>query len=203
MSTDPDPTPKPTRGKRKKIITKSLSLNLHAVGSHFVGSITGIEEIPVVNPTLPEREEQQLTDTRFRASVRGWINQVHQYRTQTLLDMRDERMTATLQRDKDIILIPRDWWKDEAKSLGPGDLGWWYTVNKAVKFRTCKVYTERRGEDLEEETRATLSKECKGCAEIFQEPIKTGGKRTRGKGSKPMTKKTQTQVVKQREPRHR
>ena len=131
------------------------------------------------------------------------INKDHQSLAQTLLDMRDERMTATLQRDKDIILIPRDWWKDETESLGPGDLGWWYTVNKTVKFRTCKVCTERRGEDLEEETRATLSKECKGCAEIFQEPIKTGGKRTRGKGNKPMTKKTQTQVVKQRESRHR
>jgi hypothetical protein len=58
-------------------------------------------------------------------------------------------------------------------------------------------------EDLEEETRVTLIKECKGCAEIFQEPIKTGGKRTRGKENKPMTKKTQTQVVKQREPRHK
>ena len=196
MSADPEPTPKLTKGKREKIIAQSLSLNLHAVGLYFVGRITGIEEIPVVNPTPPEREEQQLTDTRFRASVRGWINQAHQHRAQTLLDMREERMTATLQRDKDIILIPRDWWKDETQSLGPGDLVWWYTVNKSVKFHTCKVYTERRGEDLEEETRATLSKECKGCAEIFQEPIKTGGKRTRGKGNKPMTKKTQTQVVK-------
>ena len=31
-------------------------------------------------------------------------------------------MTATLQRDKDIILIPRDWWKDKAESLEPEDL---------------------------------------------------------------------------------
>lgn len=95
MSADPEPTPKLTKGKREKIIAQSLSLNLHAVGLHFVGNITGIEEIPVVNPT-PEREEQQLTDTRFRASVRGWINQDHQHRAQTLLDMREERMTATL-----------------------------------------------------------------------------------------------------------
>ena len=99
MQTRKEPTPKLTKGKRKKIIAQSLSLNLHAVGLHFVGSITGIEEIPVVNPTPPEREEQQLTDTRFRASVRGWINQAHQHRAQTLLDMRDERMAATLQRD--------------------------------------------------------------------------------------------------------
>ena len=74
MSADPEPTPKLTKGKREKIIAQSLSLNLHAVGQHFGGSMTGIEEIPVVNPTPPEREEQQLTDTRFCASVRGWIN---------------------------------------------------------------------------------------------------------------------------------
>jgi hypothetical protein len=60
-----------------------------------------------------------------------------------------------------------------------------------------------RGEDLDKETRTTLSKECKGCAEIFQEPVKTGGKRAAGKGKQPMTKSMQTQVVKQREPRPR
>ena len=99
--------------------------------------------------------------------------------------------------------MPRDWWKDKTESLGLGDLGWWYTVNKVLKFRTCKVCTERRGEDLDKETRVTLSEKCKGCDEIFQEHIKTGGKRTRGKGNKPMTKETQTPVVRQRKQRHR
>ncbi len=67
MSADPEPPPKPTKGKREKIIDQSLSL----------------------------------------------------------LDMRDERMTVTLERDKDIILIPRDWWKVMTESLEPVDLGWW------------------------------------------------------------------------------
>jgi hypothetical protein len=52
ISADPEPPPKSTKGKRK-IITQSLSLNLHVVGLHFVESITGIEEIvvrPLVNP---------------------------------------------------------------------------------------------------------------------------------------------------------
>ena len=80
-----------------------MSLNLHAVGLHFVENITGIEEIPTVDPALSEEEEQPLTDIRFRASVRGWNNKAHQSRTQTLLDKEDKRMT-------DIILIPRDWW---------------------------------------------------------------------------------------------
>ena len=42
--------------------------------------------------------------------------------------------------------------------------------------------------------RGPLSTRNAKHSEIFQEPIKTGGKRTRGKGNKPMTKKTQTQV---------
>ena len=43
------------------------------------------------------------------------------------------------------------------------------------------------------------SKECKGCAEILQEPTKKGGKRAVGKGKQPMTKRTQAHTVKQRE----
>ena len=50
----------------------TASLNLHTVGRHFVENITGIEEIPVVDPELLEEEEQPLTDIRFRESVRGW-----------------------------------------------------------------------------------------------------------------------------------
>jgi hypothetical protein len=180
-----------------------MSLNLHAVGLHFVESITGIGEIPAVDPALSEEEEQPLTDIRFRASVRGWTNEAHWARAQTLLDKTDTRMATMLQRDKDIILIPRDWWQDKAGSLEPEDPGWWYTVNEPVKFRECRVCIKRRGDDLDEETWAIHSKECKGCAEILQEPTKKGGKRTAGKGKQPTTKRTQSQVVKQREQRTR
>jgi hypothetical protein len=78
------------KSPRRKIIEHSLSLNLHTVGLHFVESITGIEETPtkaLVDPVPPEREERPLTDIRFRASVRGWIDKAHQSRAQTLLDM--------------------------------------------------------------------------------------------------------------------
>ena len=91
------------------MISQTVSLNLHTVGRHFVENITGIEEIPVVDPALSDEEEQPLTDIRFRASVRGWTNEAHWSRTQTLLDKTDTRMSTMLQRDKDIILIPRDW----------------------------------------------------------------------------------------------
>ncbi len=72
-------------------------------------NITGIEEIPAVDPALSEEEEQPLTDIRFRVSVRGWNNKSHQSHTQTLLDKTDTRIVTTLHIDKDIILIPRDW----------------------------------------------------------------------------------------------
>jgi hypothetical protein len=159
-----------------------MSLSLHAVGLHFVESITGIEEIPAVDPALSEEEEQPLTDIRFRASVRGWTNEAHWSRAQTLLDKTDTRMATMPQRDKDIILIPRDWWQDKAGSLEPEDPGWWYTVNEPVKFRECRLCIKRRGDDLDEETWVIHSKECKGWAEILQEPTKKDGKRTAGKG---------------------
>ena len=122
-----------------------MSLNLHAVGLHFVESITGIEEIPAVDPALSEKEEQPLTDIRFRVSVRGWNNKAHQSRVLTLLDKKDTRMATMLHSDKDIILIPRDWWSDKAGSLEPEDRGWWYTVTEPVKFRVCRLCMNRRG----------------------------------------------------------
>jgi hypothetical protein len=161
-----------------------------------VESITGIEETPAVDLALSEEEEQPLTDIRFRVSVRGWNKKAHQTRAQTLLDKTDTRIATTLHSDKDIILIPRDWWPDKVGSLEPEDLGWWYTVNQPVKFRECRLCIKRRGDDLDEETWDIHNKECKGCAEILQEPTKKGGKRTSGKGKQPTTKRTQTQVVK-------
>ncbi len=70
IKVDLKPPPRCTKVKRK-IISHPMSLNLHAVGLHFMESITGIEEIPDVDPALSEEEEQPLTNIRFRASVRG------------------------------------------------------------------------------------------------------------------------------------
>jgi hypothetical protein len=176
-----------------------MSLNLHAVaGEHFLGSISGIEEIPAVDPALSEEEEQPLTDIRFRVSVRGWNNKAHQSRAQTLLDKTDKQMVPALRNDRDIILIPRNWWPNKAGSLDPEDRGWWYTVTEPVKFRVCEVCTDRRGDDLDEETRSMHIKECKGCAEILQEPTIKGKKRKAGKGKQPVTKKIQAQIRNQR-----
>ncbi len=106
---------------------------------------------------------------------------------------------TTLHIDKDIILIPRDWWPDKVGSVEPEDLGWWYTVNEPVKFRLCRLCMERRGDDLDEETRSMHNKECKGYDEILQEPTKKDSKRAVGQGKQPTTKRTQSQVVNQRE----
>jgi hypothetical protein len=54
---------------------------------------------------------------------------------------------------------------------------------------------ERRGNDLDEETRTMHSKKCKGCTE----PTKKDSKRAVGKEKQPTTKGTQSQVVNQRE----
>ena len=183
------PEPLPECKKRKKNMIIQPSLNLHAVGRHFVENITGIEEIPVVDPELSEEEEQPLTDIRFRASVRGWNNKTHQSRAHTLLSKTDKQMVTALRNDRDIILIPRNWWPDKTGSLEPEDRGWWYTVTEPVKFRVCEVCTDRRGDDLDVETRAMHSKECKGCAEMLQEPTKKSKKGTEGKGKQSVTQR--------------
>ena len=163
------------------MIIQPVSLNLHTVGRHFVENITGIEEIPGVDPELSEEEEQPLTDIRFRASVRGWNKKTHQSRTQTLLDKTDKQMVTMLRNDQDILLIPRKWWPDRTGSLEPEDPGWWYTVTEPVKFRVCEVCTDRRGNDLDEETRAMYSRECRGCAKMLKEPTTKSKKRVEGK----------------------
>ena len=166
-------------------MTMQPSLNLHAVGRHFAENITGIEEIPGVDPELSEEEEQPMTDIRFRASVRGWNNKTHQSRAQTLLGKTDKQMVTILRNDQDILLIPRKWWPDKAGSLESEDPGWWYTVTEPVKFRVCEVCTDRRGNDLDEETRAMHSRECRGCAKMLQEPTTKSKKRIEGKGIQP------------------
>ena len=184
----PEPIQRGTK-RKKNMIMQPVSLNLHAVGLHFVEYITGIEEIPVVDPELSEEEEQPLTDIRFRVAVRGWDNTTHRSRAHTLLSKTDKQMVTALRNDRDIILIPRNWWPDKTGSLEPEDRGWWYTVTEPVKFRVCEVCTDRRGDDLDKETRAMHSKECKGCADMLQEPTKRSKKRTEGKGKQPATRR--------------
>jgi hypothetical protein len=138
-----------------------------------------------VDPELSEEEERPLTDIRFRASVRGWNNKTHQSRAQTLLDKTDKQMVTTLRNDHDILLIPRKGWSDKTGSLEPKDPGWWYTVTEPVKFRVCEVCTDRRGNDLDEETRAMHSREYRGCAKMLQEPTVKSKKRREGKGIQP------------------
>jgi hypothetical protein len=150
-----------------------------------VENITGIEEIPEVDPELSEEEERPRTDIRFRAAVRGWNNKAHQSRAQTLLKKTDKQMVTILRNDQDILLIPRKWWSDKTGSLESEDPGWWYTVTEPVKFRICEVCTNRRGHDLDEETRDMHSRECRGCAEMLRAPTIKSKRRIEGKGIKP------------------
>ncbi len=80
-------------------------------------NVTGIEEIPGVDPELSEVEERPLTDIRFRVAIRGWNNKTHQSRAQTLLEKTDKQMVTILRNDQDILLIPRKWWADKTGSL--------------------------------------------------------------------------------------
>jgi hypothetical protein len=138
-----------------------------------VENIIGIEEIPVVDPEPSEEEEQPLTDIRFRTSVRGWNNKTHQSRAHTLLSKTDKQMVTTLRNDRNIILIPRNWWPDKTGSLEPEDRGWWYTLTEPVKFRVCEVCTDRRGDDLDEETKSVTHQESTGPVPGINRPSRT------------------------------
>jgi hypothetical protein len=106
-----------------------------------------------------------------------------------LLGKSDKQLVTTLRNDRDILLIPRNWWPDKIGSMEPEDKGWWYTVTEPVKFRVCEVCTDRRGNDLDEVTRAMHSRVCRGCAKMLQEPTKKGKKRIEGKGIQPVAQR--------------
>ena len=170
---EPIPYLQPTKGKRELV---EKTLNLNSVGRHFVESITAIEETQVEAPAgqaTSTREERPSTDLRFRASIRGWSNGAHLVRAESLLVMKDTPMTAALQNNRDILLIPKDWWPNKTESLDPEDPGWWYTITKAIKFLECRICERRRGDDLDKETKAYLNRSCRGCKESFQESCQT------------------------------
>ena len=198
---EPIPHRKPTQGKRKLV---EKTLNLNSVGRHFVESIKAIEEtqaeVPAGQATLT-REERPSTDVRFRASIRGWSNGAHLVRAESLLAMQDTPMTAALQNNKDILLIPKVWWPNKTESLDPEDPGWWYTITKAIKFRECRMCDRRRGDDLDKETKAYLNRTFRGSKESFQNHAKL--KRGRTEMDKAGMPSEQRKTITQRELRPR
>ena len=53
-----------------------------------------------------------------------------------------------------------------------------------MKLRECGACQRRRGEDLDEETKATHNRECNGCNATFREPTRPKKKQGRSQGVK-------------------
>ena len=67
--------------------------------------------------------------------------------------MTDEQMTTALQKNMDIILVPRSWWPGAGHTLEPQEMGWWYTISNATIFQECNACHKRRGDDLDKGTK--------------------------------------------------
>jgi hypothetical protein len=95
------------------------------------------DEFTVTTSPGIRNRDVRVPEIVVRESIRGWNNKTHQSRAQALLVQTDKEMVVTLRNDRDIILIPRNWWSDKTGSLETEDRGWWYTVTEPVKFRVC------------------------------------------------------------------
>ena len=60
-----------------------------------------------------------MSDTKFQATIRGWGDKAQQHRAALLLTMTDSRRAALMQKEKHILLIPREWWSKKTHSLAP------------------------------------------------------------------------------------
>jgi hypothetical protein len=110
---------------------------------------------PIVEPPDPSPER---TGEKMKACM-----------TSTSLNLHTLGMHfTTIQKEKHIKLVPRKWWPEKTHTLAPQEPGWWYTISEEVRFQECGICLKRIASDLDEETRAAQSKECKGCKALSE-----------------------------------
>ena len=54
-----------------------------------------------------------------------------------------------MHENQDLILLPATWWPLAMDILEPNESGWWYKVSDPIRFRECKVCSQRMGEDVQ------------------------------------------------------
>jgi hypothetical protein len=102
---------------------------------------------------LEDTDPQKDPNIRFQVVIRGWSNENQQTRARTLLALSVDKMVNSLQRQEDIILIPRHWWSVLQNTLGPEVSGWWYTVSKDIYFQEYRSCERRLDKDHQDVTR--------------------------------------------------
>jgi hypothetical protein len=67
-----------------------------------------------------------------------------------------KQTTTALQNNKDIILVPRSWWKERSILWNLiQEMGWWYTLSSAIIFQESNACKRRKGDDLDKGTKTT------------------------------------------------
>ena len=131
------------------------------LGEHF------IEKVTAVDSTLLEGHGDEgqtpLSDTKFQSTIRGWDDKAQQHRATLLLTMTNSRRTALIQKEKHILLIPREWWPKKIYTLTPQESGWWYTISGETSFHECGTCEKRIGGDLHKDTKPDHSRDCTGA----------------------------------------
>jgi hypothetical protein len=107
-----------------------------------------------------------------------------QNRAKTLLTLSDEKMTKSLQRHRDILLVPRSWWPHLHNTLEQDEPGWWYTISKEMGYQGCNACRNRIGKDHQDAER------CPECPAKVKKRKKSGSKKNQGKIQKKLPEQT-------------
>ncbi len=63
-----------------------------------------------------------------------------------------------MQVNRDLILLPAEWWPSTVDTMDPNELGWWYRVSEHTRFRECASCGNRIGKETSVESR-----DCQKC----------------------------------------
>ena len=98
---------------------------MHTLVKQFIERVHAVDYTSVGTDPDP----RQPITAKFQVTVRGWGDNTHQRRASSLLDMQENKMMVRMQKEEDILLIPRDWWPDKVHTLEPQEPDWWYVVS--------------------------------------------------------------------------
>ena len=130
------------------------------MGEIFIEAVTEVAYDPVAAEASDQiRVEDPIhlaQDMRFKAAIRGWSHQVQQLRATTLLNLNDISLVREMQENRDLILLPAEWWSSAVDTIDPDESGWWYRVSEPTRLRDCASCGKRIGKDMSVESRGCL-----------------------------------------------
>ena len=132
------------------------------MGECFIEAVTEVAYDPVAaevsDQSRVEDPSHLVQDMRFKAAIRGSSHQAQQRRATALLNLNDISLVMKMQENRDLILLPSEWWPSAVDTMDPNELGWWYRVSEPTRFRECASCGDRIGKETSVESR-----DCQKC----------------------------------------